>query len=75
MTGFEPAASSSRTKRATGLRYIPNKQFKFKKSATEIYLACRVFVNNHPPYMIKCFNFAFLNMGIGQTLAFGYTDD
>ena len=23
MTGFEPAASSSRTKRATGLRYIP----------------------------------------------------
>ncbi|MBX3257864.1 MAG: hypothetical protein KF862_27285, partial [Chitinophagaceae bacterium] len=22
-TGFEPAASSSRTKRATGLRYIP----------------------------------------------------
>lgn len=24
MTGFEPAASSSRTKRATGLRYIPN---------------------------------------------------
>src|SRR5687767_14898663 len=27
MTGFEPAASSSRTKRATGLRYIP-KNFK-----------------------------------------------
>jgi hypothetical protein len=25
MTGFEPAASSSRTKRATGLRYIPLK--------------------------------------------------
>lgn len=25
MTGFEPAASSSRTKRATGLRYIPKK--------------------------------------------------
>lgn len=24
MTGFEPAASSSRTTRATGLRYIPN---------------------------------------------------
>ncbi len=24
MTGFEPAASSSRTKRATGLRYIPS---------------------------------------------------
>ncbi len=23
MTGFEPATSSSRTKRATGLRYIP----------------------------------------------------
>lgn len=26
MTGFEPAASSSRTKRATGLRYIPKWQ-------------------------------------------------
>ncbi len=25
MTGFEPATSSSRTKRATGLRYIPKK--------------------------------------------------
>ncbi len=25
MTGFEPAAPSSRTKCATGLRYIPNK--------------------------------------------------
>ena len=25
MTGFEPAASSSRTKRATKLRYIPSK--------------------------------------------------
>jgi hypothetical protein len=24
-TGFEPATSSSRTKRATGLRYAPNK--------------------------------------------------
>ena len=24
MTGFEPAAPSSRTKCATGLRYIPN---------------------------------------------------
>ncbi len=24
MTGFEPATSSSRTKRATGLRYIPS---------------------------------------------------
>ncbi|MEN9413876.1 MAG: hypothetical protein RLZ62_180, partial [Bacteroidota bacterium] len=24
MTGFEPATSSSRTTRATGLRYIPN---------------------------------------------------
>ena len=32
MTGFEPAASSSRTKRATRLRYIPNfkKVFEFK---------------------------------------------
>lgn len=31
MTGFEPAASSSRTKRATGLRYIPlGKGNKFK---------------------------------------------
>ena len=28
MTGFEPAASSSRTKRATGLRYIPKKNVK-----------------------------------------------
>ncbi len=26
MTGFEPATSSSRTKRATGLRYIPKKK-------------------------------------------------
>ena len=26
MTGFEPAASSSRTKHATGLRYIPYKK-------------------------------------------------
>jgi hypothetical protein len=25
MTGFEPATPSSRTKYATGLRYIPNK--------------------------------------------------
>ena len=30
MTGFEPAASSSRTKRATGLRYIPNNFYKIK---------------------------------------------
>ena len=28
MTGFEPAASSSRTTRATGLRYIPNRSCK-----------------------------------------------
>src|SRR3954468_7255327 len=28
MTGFEPAASSSRTKRATGLRYIPKQDCK-----------------------------------------------
>ena len=27
MTGFEPATSSSRTKRATGLRYIPKIYF------------------------------------------------
>ena len=32
MTGFEPAASSSRTKRATGLRYIP----KWRKYKTKI---------------------------------------
>ena len=30
MTGFEPAASSSRTKRATGLRYIPKMECKCK---------------------------------------------
>ena len=30
MTGFEPAASSSRTKRATGLRYIPKIKYYYK---------------------------------------------
>lgn len=30
MTGFEPAASSSRTKRATGLRYIPLERLNYK---------------------------------------------
>ena len=33
MTGFEPAASSSRTKRATGLRYIPKTDDKYNKPA------------------------------------------
>ncbi len=33
MTGFEPAASSSRTKRATGLRYIPKTDNKYNKPA------------------------------------------
>ena len=45
MTGFEPAASSSRTKRATGLRYIPqliivlnNGQFFIPKIGSQKYL-------------------------------------
>ena len=38
MTGFEPAASSSRTKRATGLRYIPkNLSGKNNKKAVPYY--------------------------------------
>ena len=32
MTGFEPATSSSRTKRATGLRYIPSGEDKFSQN-------------------------------------------
>lgn len=31
MTGFEPATSSSRTTRATGLRYIPNAEAKIQR--------------------------------------------
>ena len=44
MTGFEPAASSSRTKRATGLRYIPQgdknnlKNYKNKNQFKEAFL-------------------------------------
>jgi hypothetical protein len=33
MTGFEPATPSSRTKYATGLRYIPNLRIKNKKDS------------------------------------------
>ena len=38
MTGFEPAASSSRTKRATGLRYIPYWACKGKKSQINLQI-------------------------------------
>lgn len=38
MTGFEPATPSSRTKCATGLRYIPNtgEDYKNKKKSITI---------------------------------------
>ncbi len=41
MTGLEPAASSSRTKRATGLRYIPKifgqRKYVFPKTRMQKY--------------------------------------
>ena len=40
MTGFEPATPSSRTKYATGLRYIPND--KFKNQVTKITILLKV---------------------------------
>jgi hypothetical protein len=48
MTGFEPAASSSRTKRATGLRYIPK--------ATKV--RCAAFLQNilHKYRLYKTFS-------------------
>lgn len=48
MTGFEPAASSSRTKRATGLRYIPNlnanltHESRYRKYIKDLYM-----INDH----------------------------
>ena len=42
IAGFEPAASSSRTKRATGLRYIP-----FKVRA-------KVIISLHHTYTLTC---------------------
>ena len=46
MTGFEPAASSSRTKRATGLRYIP-----MGKAKINIY---KISFNNQFMVFTKC---------------------
>ena len=46
MTGFEPAASSSRTKRATKLRYIPKYQFIIIHKAIKIkafFIKCYIF--------------------------------
>gem|GEM_PF-2327262 len=43
MTGFEPAASSSRTKRATGLRYIPQNC----KDISCLFLCGRYFEGRH----------------------------
>ena len=36
--GFEPTASSSRTKRATGLRYTPKKTAEIIKHALDEYI-------------------------------------
>src|SRR5690606_1008029 len=56
MTGFEPAASSSRTKRATGLRYIP----KWRKYKTKNKKNPGQFRLNDKPLSAS----AFCNLGI-----------
>ncbi len=45
MTGFEPATPSSRTKYATGLRYIPNEFYHFPRILPAKITQLRIFLN------------------------------
>gem|GEM_PF-6791723 len=64
MTGFEPAASSSRTKRATGLRYIPRELWLFRAAKVIISLICKSIFNE---YFLE----SHLSSGVGNWASMG----